>query len=130
MRKFFATFAIVCMTTFAAFAQTTTGRLSGTVSGPDGVLPNATVIVKDNATGKTQTLTTNSSGDFLITQLEFGVYTVTITATGFKTYVANELKVDVGRENTLSATLEIGNITESVTITQAPITPCSFGVRS
>ena len=43
-------------------SQTTSGRLLGTVSGPDGVLPNATVTAKDNKTGKEFTATTNEDG--------------------------------------------------------------------
>ena len=84
-----------------ATAQGTTGRLSGTISGPDGVLPGATVVAVDNNTGKEATTTTNSSGSFLFPQLEFGTYTVRISAYGFKSFVANKVKIDVGREYTL-----------------------------
>src|SRR6185436_5838951 len=83
--------------TSPALAQGNTGRLSGTVSSPDGVLAGATVVVKDNQTGKEQTLTTNSEGGFQIPQLDFGTYTVTVTMQGFKTHTANDLKIDVGK---------------------------------
>src|SRR5215203_4559635 len=82
-------------------AQTTTGRLTGTVSGPDGVLPGATVTATDSNTGKEQTVTTGENGTFLFQQVEFGSYTVKVTASGFKTFVANEVKIDVGREYSL-----------------------------
>ncbi|MGH9899257.1 MAG: carboxypeptidase regulatory-like domain-containing protein, partial [Pyrinomonadaceae bacterium] len=98
-------------------AQTNAGRLIGTVSGPDGVLPGATVIVKDNATERERTVTTNDVGGFSVPQLEFGNYTVTITAKGFKTFVANDLKIDAGREYSLTPVLEVGNISENVTVT-------------
>jgi hypothetical protein len=100
-----------------AFGQTTTGRLTGTVNGPDGVLPSATVTAKDNKTGKEFTVSANEDGSFLFPQLEFGTYTITISAQGFKTFVANEVKIDVGRDYSLNPTLEIGNIQESVTVT-------------
>lgn len=100
-----------------AFGQTTTGRLLGVVSGPDGVLPNATVTVKDNKTDKTLTAVSDGDGSFIFSQLEFGVYTVTVVSSGFKTYVANEVKIDVGRDYSLPVPLEIGNVQESVTIT-------------
>jgi hypothetical protein len=98
-------------------AQTTSGRLSGVVSSPDGVIPGATVTATDNNTGRIQTVTTGEDGAFLFPQLEFGTYTVTITSTGFKTFTANEVKIDVGREYTLNPALEVGNVQETVTIT-------------
>ncbi|MFM9904760.1 MAG: TonB-dependent receptor [Pyrinomonadaceae bacterium] len=100
-----------------SFAQSTTGRLVGVVSGPDGVLPNATVTAKDSKTGKVQTVVSKDDGAFTFPQLDFGTYTVTITASGFKTYIANEVKVDVGREYTLASTLQIGDVSASVTVT-------------
>src|SRR5215468_5943144 len=99
------------------FSQTTSGRLVGTVSGPDGVLPNATVTAKDNKTGKELTVTSQEDGSFLFPQLEFGTYTVTITVSGFKKFVANEVKIDVGRDYSLAPTLEVGSVQETVNIT-------------
>jgi hypothetical protein len=114
-RLFLITIALLASASFAA-AQTTTGRLSGVVSSPDGALPGATVTATDNNTGKTQTVTSGSDGAFLFPQLEFGTYTVTITASGFKTFSATEVKIDVGREYTLNPALEVGNVQETVTI--------------
>jgi len=98
-------------------AQTTTGRLAGAVSGPDGVLPGATVTATSNETGRELTVTASEDGTFLFPQLENGTYTVKITATGFKTFVANEVKIDVGRDYTLNPTLEVGSVQETVTVT-------------
>lgn len=116
MKRFILGFLLVILATSFAIGQTA-GRLSGTVSGPDGVLPGATVTATDSNSGKSQTSITNGEGAYLFPQLEFGVYTVKITAAGFKSYVANEVKIDVGREYTLAPTLEIGSIEESVTVT-------------
>lgn len=98
-------------------AQVTAGTLSGTVSGPDGVLPGATVTVTYNQTGKELTAVTDSSGNFRFPQLEVGTYSVKVTANGFKTYIANDLKIDVAREYTISPTLELGEVQETVTVT-------------
>ncbi|HVQ55782.1 MAG TPA: carboxypeptidase-like regulatory domain-containing protein, partial [Pyrinomonadaceae bacterium] len=117
MRKSFSIILLVLVAVAAAAAQTTTGRLSGTVSGPDGLLPNATVVARDNTTGKEITVTTREDGAFLFSQLEFGTYTVTITSAGFKTFIANDVKIDVGREYALSPTMELGALTENVTVT-------------
>lgn len=118
MKKTIFSLLLIFVSLTFAFAQTTTGRLSGTVSSPDGTLPGASVTAKDNTTGKEITITTNESGEFVFPQLEFGTYTVTITASGFKTFIAQAVKIDVGRENTLDPTnLEIGNVSETVTVT-------------
>lgn len=117
MKKIFCVMLITLLSVVYAFSQTTSGRLVGTVSSPDGVLPNATVKVKDNKTGRELTATSKEDGSFQFPQLDFGTYTVTISVNGFKTYVVNDVKIDAGRESALSATLEIGDIQESVTIT-------------
>ncbi|NOT48362.1 MAG: carboxypeptidase regulatory-like domain-containing protein, partial [Acidobacteria bacterium] len=102
MRKIVSTTLMLMVFALAAIAQTTTGRLTGTVSGPDGLLPNATVVARDNKTGKELTVNTKEDGAFLFSQLEFGAYTVTITSAGFKTFIANDVKIDVGRDYTLN----------------------------
>ncbi|MDQ4122384.1 MAG: carboxypeptidase-like regulatory domain-containing protein [Acidobacteriota bacterium] len=117
MKRLFPIAITMLVSAVLVIAQTTTGRLSGVVSSPDGVLPGATVTATDNNTGRTQTVTTGEDGAFLFPQLEFGTYTVTITSTGFKTFSATEVKIDVGREYTLNPTLELGNVQETVTVT-------------
>jgi hypothetical protein len=67
-----------------AFAQTT-GTLLGTISGPDGAIPGAKVVVKDNKTGREVSIQASDQGSFTVPKLDFGTYTVTVTAPGFKT---------------------------------------------
>jgi hypothetical protein len=104
--------------TFAtlAYGQAATGRLSGTVSGPDGLIANATVVVTDNQTKQSHTVTTNAQGAFSFPQLAVGSYTVTFSATGFKTFSANDVRIDVGKEYVLTPTLEVGAIEEKVNV--------------
>jgi hypothetical protein len=98
------------------FAQTTTGRLIGTVSGPDGLLPGATVTVTDTQTNREYTAVTDSDGSFQFEQLSFGVYTVRISQQGFKTFVATDVKIDANREYSLKPVLEIGSVEVEVTV--------------
>lgn len=104
--------------TFAtlAFGQAATGRFSGTVSGPDGLISNATVVVTDNQTKQARTATTNAQGAFSFPQLSAGTYTVTFSAPGFKTLTSTGVKIDVGKEYVLTPTLEVGAIQESVNV--------------
>ena len=117
MRKlvYCLTLLVVVFATISVSAQTS-GRLVGTVSSPDGVLPGATVVVTDSKTGKETTLTTNDEGGFNLPNLDVGEYTVKVTAPGFKTTTAT-ITVQVGQEYSLPVQLEVGAVTESVTVT-------------
>ena len=107
----------LCLLAVTAVAQSNTGRLVGTVSDPSGVIPGATIVVKDNQTGKERTITASDDGSYSVAQLDPGVYTVTITAAGHKTFTAQELKIDIGKDYTLNATLDVGEISENITVT-------------
>jgi len=118
MRKFILSSLVLCLLALTALAQTSnTGSIVGTVSGPDGVIPGATVTITDNQTKKERTIVTNGEGGFTVSQLDFGTYTVKVTAPGFKTYTAPDVKIDAGRDHTLNAALEVGSIQEVVTVT-------------
>src|SRR5215208_3145796 len=94
----------------AALAQSNTGRLLGTVSDPSGVIPGATVVVTDTKTGKERTIVASDDGTFTVPQLDPGTYTVRISAAGHKTFSASEVKIDVARDYTLNAVMEVGDI--------------------
>lgn len=117
MKRFSIALMLIVLSSAIAFAQGTTGSLKGTVSGPDGVLPGATVTATDNNTRRELTVTSGSDGAYSFTQLEFGTYTIKVTATGFKTLIANAQKIDVGREASLNLTLEVGEVSAEVVVT-------------
>lgn len=116
MQRFVLLALVTCLMAFTAMAQSNTGNLTGTVSDASGVIPGATVVVKDNQTGRERTLTTSGEGTFSLSQLEVGEYTVTVSAPGHKTYTATDVKIDVSRTFTLNPALEVGAITENVTV--------------
>src|SRR5215471_16604167 len=111
-------FAVLALSLFAvaALAQTNTGNLTGTVSDASGVIQGATVVITDDKTGKEKTVVTNEAGGFAVNQLDVGTYTVKITSQGHKTFTATALKIDVGVTYTLNATMEVGAISENVTV--------------
>jgi hypothetical protein len=119
MKKFRFILAVLTLCLFAAsaFAQSNTGSLVGTVVDQQGaVVSGATVVITDNGTGKERTVQTTGEGTFIVPQLEVGTYTVKITAAGFKSYTATQLKIDVARPYSLNAALEPGGVTENVTV--------------
>ena len=97
---------------------TTSGRLSGIVKDAQGALvPNAQIVAKNDQTQGEYKTTANGEGEWTIPSIPNGVYTVTITAQGFKTGVAKEVKVDAGQAASLNVVLEVGGASEQVVIT-------------
>jgi hypothetical protein len=115
-------FALLAFISLPAFGQTTaTGSLTGTVLDPTGAaVAGAAVSVKNNATAQELSVTTNEQGTFTVPALASGSYTVTITpTTGFKQSILKDVKIDTGRPSNVDVKLEVGQVTESVTITGA-----------
>ncbi len=118
MRKL--SFFLIVMTaltigTITAFGQTT-GSISGSVTDPNGaVVPGAAVTIK-GAAGQSWSVVTNDAGGYRVPSIQNGLYSVTITAQGFKTATVTNVKVDVGTPVTVDARLEIGSVGEIVEI--------------
>src|SRR5215467_1130040 len=83
---------------------TTTGRLTGVVSDSQGALiPKAQIVAKNDQTQGEYKTVASEEGGWNIPSIPNGTYTVTITAQGFKTTVAKEVKVDASQVATLNA---------------------------
>ncbi len=101
----------------SAFAQKITGTITGTVTDASGAaLPDATVTVTFTQTGATRTTTTNSDGSFSFPDLNAGVYTVTVTKTGFKKVTEKDVELHVSDITTVAMKLPVGTVSESVVV--------------
>src|SRR6266403_6083115 len=110
------TLFVACAVTAAA--QTGTSNITGTVRDTQGaVVPGATVTAKNDATGVTSTQTTNDSGLYAFTALPVGNYTITVEKQGFKTLQRTHNALQVGEPLTVDAALEVGAVSETVTVT-------------
>lgn len=111
--------AMIFLFNVPAMAQATTGKLTGTVSDPNGgVIAGATVVAKNDATGTEKRFTTGGDGSFEISDLQPGKYTLTVTpSSGFSTKVLIGVDVKVGGITDLKITLDIGQPSATVTIT-------------
>jgi len=110
---------IVARGSLPAFAQgSASSSLSGVVVDADGaVVPGATVVIQSNATGVSLQLVTNQSGAFLAPALDAGVYTVTVTLSGFKTAVVRDVRlVAATPANLPGIMLSLGNLEERVEV--------------
>jgi hypothetical protein len=100
------------------FAQTVTGTISGTVVDPQGqVIPGATVTVVSEATNDARTTVTDARGDFQVTSLQPGQYTVKISLAGFRTLERRNIVLSAGeRLAVANLTLELGSVGETITV--------------
>ena len=116
--RLLAVVAVLCATARVVDAQGLTGQIGGTVTDTaKGVLPGATVTIKNEATSTTVTAVTDSNGDFLITNVIAGTYSLTVSLAGFKTYAARGLVLTATERLSLPPfALGLGGITESVTV--------------
>jgi len=120
MRVVWLACALLALMSGYANAQTgsATAPLSGVVADKDGgVIPGATVTVKNNATGVTRPpVVTNSLGVFLVAGLEPGAYTVTVELQGFKKAVISDVKMVTATPYDIKVTMEVGTVSETVEV--------------
>jgi hypothetical protein len=105
-----------------AFSQST-ASLEGTVTDSSGaVVPNAKVIVRNQATGEERATQTTSAGLYRVPALAVGTYSVEVQASGMQGFRANDLVLQVNRTTTEDVKLKVGSVSTEVTVTaQAPI---------
>lgn len=101
-------------------AQTSTGRISGSVTdAAGGIIPNVTVTATDEATNLARTVTTNDSGNYVFTNLPVGSYSVAVEQQGFKQSLKTGYELVADGRLTVDFTLETGAITETVEVAAA-----------
>ncbi len=105
----------------AALAQAVSGTIVGTVTDPTGAaVANAQVTIVLTGQGTTYTAVTNESGNFTEPDLPPGIYTVTITAPGFKKDVRENITLETNTTTRVDVTLPPGSTSEQITVTTAP----------
>jgi carboxypeptidase family protein len=110
-------FTVACVGSLALAQSAVTGAVGGTTTDPNNaVVANATVTLRSADTNKVETATTDSEGRFRFTNLQPGVYVLTISATGFSEYKLDQVIVEVGRLSNIEAVLSVGAATSVVDI--------------
>jgi len=101
-----------------AYSQATSGTILGRVTDAQkAVVVGAGVSAKHEQTGIVREAQTNDEGDYAITNLPPGIYTVTIAQEGFTKSVSNDKRLEIDQKLRLDITLAVGNVTETVTVT-------------
>lgn len=123
--KFFCRIALVAATLVALGgslnmlqAQGLTGQISGTVTDSGGgVLPGATVVIKNAGTNLTRETVTGADGAFLFPDLLAGKYDITVTVSGFKTYEQKGISLaSTERVGLRAIALEVGGVSETISV--------------
>jgi hypothetical protein len=98
-------------------AQTFRGTILGRVTDQSGaVVVGAKVTARNTATGQERTTQTTTDGSYTIPELPIGSYDVNVVQTGFRTWIAHNLDVNVATERRLDAQLSPGTVNESVEV--------------
>jgi hypothetical protein len=103
-----------------SWAQQVFGSIIGTVTDPSGsAVANAKVTISEVNKGTSSDTMTNESGQYTKGQLIPGTYKVTIESAGFNKVSSNELTVSVDQTVQFNASMQVGNVNQTVEVTAA-----------
>ncbi len=102
-------------------AQSTGGRIRGTVSDPSGgAVAGAKVTLINEATNVSRDVDTGSNGEYLLIEVPVGSYEIDVTQDGFKKYVRKGIALDLNQVVSVDIALQLGATAETVEVTGAP----------
>lgn len=94
-----------------------TSEILGQITDPSGApVPDATVTVTNQNTGYKRTVHSSSRGVYLVNGILSGLYTVSFEKVGFRKYQRTNLDLTASREMRIDATLQLGKITQTVSV--------------
>jgi hypothetical protein len=103
-------------------AQTSYGSVIGTVTDSAGALVAGTEVrLTNKQTNAEQTAMTSSAGTYTFISLNPGSYSVSASHSGFKSSTTDQVDVQIGGTTRADLALQVGQVTESVTVTGASV---------
>ncbi|MFI5058353.1 MAG: carboxypeptidase regulatory-like domain-containing protein [Candidatus Acidiferrales bacterium] len=104
-----------------AGAQSTGGRIRGTVTDPSGgAVATATVTLINEATHATRVVQSGENGEYIFIEVPVGTYEIDAAIQGFKKYVRKGIALDLNQVIAVDIALQIGAASESIEVTGAP----------
>ncbi len=118
MNRVWTLAALIAMLAAAPLiAQSPQGTITGTISDSQGArVPGVEVVATAVATNLTYKGSSSQDGTYVIAALPVGRYEVTATSAGFKTFKRTDIQLEVAQRLRLDITLEIGQLTETITV--------------
>jgi hypothetical protein len=121
LREVSATLFLLSALLLPLAAQDYRGKIEGIVADQtQGVVPDATVTLRNVGTGVQTVRKTGQNGLYLFDLVDPGNYSLTVDATGFGKYVQERIQVQTRGDVTVNVTLTPGTVSQNVTITDAP----------
>ncbi len=109
--------ATLLCTPSPAAAQAVTGTLLGNITDASGAaVPGATVTATELQTNTSRTTVSNETGHYTFSSLRNGTYSVTAELQGFRKVIRQNVQVDVNTTLRVDLTLELGQMSEAVTV--------------
>lgn len=103
-----------------AFGQSDRGTITGTISDPSGAaVANAPVEARNTENGVSTSIAASSTGNYTIPSLPAGNYELRVSVMGFKEFIRQGLQVQNAQTMRIDIQLEVGNTSESITVTDA-----------
>ena len=110
--------ALVLAAISPAHAQST-AQITGTVTDTSGsVIPGATVVITNESTSIQTTAASNEVGNYTALFLQPGTYRIDVSLDGFRPIRQNGIRLQVAQAVQLNFQLEVGTLTEAVTVVQ------------
>ncbi len=111
-----AALVLLVFTPHTLDAQVTTGAIVGTVSDVNGVVPGATVTIRETGKNTTATFVTDTTGNYAAPFLVPGTYAIEVQVQGFKKWVRDGIILQVNQRARVDVTLEVGGVEETTTV--------------
>jgi len=111
------------LATPSAEAQVLYGSMIGSVSDASGgVIPAAQVTITNKGTGASSQTETGPDGIYRFTNVLAGVYDLSVTASGFRTFTQSDVPVTVNTVQRIDVAMQVGQVTETITVEGAALT--------
>jgi hypothetical protein len=123
MKKLMAVVLLSMIMSGLVTAQSTNATVSGVVTDSQGAVIEGTTVTAQNVkTGVTLTTTSNDAGVYQFPSLLPGVYQISAEKSGFRKLTYNEVILEVSARVTLNLTMDVGVVTEEITVNAADMT--------
>jgi hypothetical protein len=111
-----AALVLLVSTSLTLHAQVTTGAIVGTVSDANGVVPGATVTIRETGKNTAATFVTDTTGNYAAPFLVPGTYAVEVQVQGFKKWRRDGIILQVNQRARVDVELEVGGLEETTTV--------------
>jgi uncharacterized surface anchored protein len=120
MSRTIQVFAVLCLAAAAMWSQSTRGVMVGTVTDSSGAaVAGADVKVVNQGTNVAVNTTTGNDGQYTVTNLDPGIYEITVSAKGFKVSTVRDIVLNVSQTARQDIQVAVGDVTSSVVVEAA-----------